>query len=257
MSAFRCIQYLSDLHIEFYKGSLPKVDRLLRQIVPIAPLCILAGDIGYPFEETYRYFLEGMSRKFEHVILIHGNHEYYQNGKNKGKTMEEIVEQTRAVCVDLPRVHFLHNETWDYFDVRFIGSVLWSELKDPQRLINDSRLIGEFSLPLWNELHYAHKEWLDGALNSAEDQGKRAVVITHHLPSMSLIAEKWKHLGDFNQCFASTCDDLIRPPAIFWIYGHTHEPANTVLQGVQCVANPIGYPGENPKPNYNAFLPLP
>jgi predicted phosphodiesterase len=253
----QCIQYLSDIHLEFYEGSLPKVDRLLRQIVPIAPLCILAGDIGYPFDATYRHFLEGMARKFEHVVLIHGNHEYYQRGGNKGKTMEEIVEQTRAVCADLPRIHFLHDSSWDHGGIRFLGSVLWSELKDPQRLINDSRCIGEFSVPLWNEIHAVHKEWLESELLTAEAEGKRVVVVTHHLPSMEFIAEKWRHLGEFNQCFASACDLLIRPPAVLWIYGHTHEPADVVYQGVRCVVNPIGYPGERAKPNYNVFLPLP
>lgn len=250
------IQYLSDLHVEFYEGSLPKVDRLLRQIIPIAPICVLAGDVGYPFEATYAHFLRGMSAKFEHVVLIHGNHEYYQRGRNKGKIMEEIIQHTKEICATLPNVHFLNDSWWDYKGIRFLGSVLWSELKDPSHLINDSQCIGEFSVDLWNELHLAHKEWLEEAITTAEKEGKKVVVITHHLPSMELVAAKWRGLGHLNQCFASSCDSLIRPPILLWIYGHTHEPANQVYQGVRCVVNPIGYPGELAKPNYGAWLVL-
>lgn len=250
----QCIQYLSDIHLEFYKESIPKVDRLLKQIIPMAPLCILAGDIGYPFEETYAHFLRGISAKFEHVVLIHGNHEYYQLSGNKGKTMEEMVQQTEKLCAGLPNVHFLNDGWWDHKGVRFIGSVLWSQLKDPQYLVNDAECIGEFSVPLWNELYLEHKKWLDAAITEAEREGMRSVVITHHLPSMELVAEKWRALGGINQCFASPCDSLIRPPVVLWIYGHTHEPADMVHQGVHCVANPIGYPGELAKPNYCAFL---
>lgn len=249
-----CIQYLSDIHLEYYKGSIPKVDRLLQQIVPIGQLCVLAGDIGYPFEETYSHFLRGIARKFEHVVLIHGNHEYYQLGKNKEKSMAEIIEKTHAICNEIRNIHFLMNDCWDYLGLRFIGSTLWSELKDPQRLVNDSHCIGEFSVPLWNELHQVHKSWLENAIQGAEKEGRRVVVVTHHLPSMELVASKWRGIGEFNQCFASACDSLIRAPVILWIYGHTHEPSNVMYQGVRCVVNPIGYPGELANPNYCTFL---
>ncbi len=244
------LQYLSDIHLEFYND---EVTHLVDQIVPVAPVCVLAGDIGYPFEATYRQFLEGLSQKFEHIVLIHGNHEYYQFGKNKGKTMAEIVEETHALCTSLPNVHFLYDTTWDYLNVRFIGTVLWSKIVKPMYLINDSRCIGEFSVDGWNRLHRRHREWLHTSLNTAAADGKQAVVVTHHLPSMTLVSDKWRR-NPINQCFASECDDLIRSPAVVWIYGHTHEPGESVINGVQCVANPIGYPGEHAKPNYTAVM---
>jgi predicted phosphodiesterase len=248
------IQYLSDLHLEYYRGSVPKVDRLLQKIIPIAPICVLAGDIGYPFDETYAHFLQGIAKKFEQVVLIHGNHEYYQVHGNKGRSMEEIIEKTREICFKLPNVHFLTDSWWDYNGTRFIGSTLWSELNDPLYLVSDAQMIGEFSVPLWNELHATHKQWLDCAITEAETDGMKAVVVTHHLPSMEFVAAKWRGIGEYNQCFASACDPLIRSPVVVWIYGHTHEPSDMVYQGVRCVANPIGYPGELASPNYGAYL---
>ncbi len=65
------IQYISDIHLEFFKV-LPK------QIVrPVADILCLAGDIGYPFSSLYRDFLKQVSRDFKKVFLIAGNHEYY------------------------------------------------------------------------------------------------------------------------------------------------------------------------------------
>lgn len=56
----------------------------------------------------------------------------------------------------------------------------------------------------------------------------------------------------FQECFSSSCDDLVRPPIHSWIYGHTHRPYKGILNGVRMFCNPIGYPDDNPLPNFNA-----
>jgi len=136
------IQYLSDIHLEFYRSHV----LVSSKVIPVAPILVLAGDVGYPFQDSYRLFLESMSQRFEHVILIHGNHEYY----HRKKTMNEIIQQTQYVCHRFPNVHFLHN---DHVDLevagkmhRFLGSVLWSKLDDKNALVNDAKYIGEFNI---------------------------------------------------------------------------------------------------------------
>jgi len=89
--------YLSDLHLEF--STLAKTLRILKHIVPSqgSDTCVLAGDIAYPFQENYAAFLRGMSQKFKHIFLIHGNHEYYQLKENSTKTMSDIVKKTEHI----------------------------------------------------------------------------------------------------------------------------------------------------------------
>jgi len=39
-----------------------------------------------------------------------------------------------------------------------------------------------------------------------------------------------------------------------WIYGHTHSPLNNLINNIPFLCNPIGYPGENSKINYNQSI---
>jgi len=65
--SFSLLQFSSDIHLERgYK----------RDIIPIKPYLVLAGDIGYPNQDSYKQFLLGMSHKFDKVFVISGNHEF-------------------------------------------------------------------------------------------------------------------------------------------------------------------------------------
>ena len=249
------IQFLSDIHLEFY-SNVSKVRRVISQIVPVAPILVLAGDIGHPCNESYAIFLQTMSERFDHVLLVHGNHEYY----HKQKTMQEIIDHTQSFCSQWSNVHFLNNSHVDLVVngkmVRFIGSVLWSKLDDPTCLVNDAKYIPEFTMDLFNAMHVENVAYLDRALSECEGL---SVLITHHLPSYDLIDPAYRD-GKHNQCFASHCDHLMekhRDRIVLWIYGHTHKPQKTaIIHGVRCVTNPIGYPGEQAKPTWNQWVSL-
>ena len=74
------IQYCSDLHID-YNGI--KGKNLFRKFVstrPQADILILAGDIAEAInEELYSSFINYCCKNFKHVILVSGNHEYYNS----------------------------------------------------------------------------------------------------------------------------------------------------------------------------------
>ena len=141
-------QYFSDLHLEFHDSN--TFSDVLRKIQPKAEICVLAGDIGYPFQENYTIFLKHMNDLFKHVFLIHGNHEYYQLKENKGKSMTEIFDRTNSIIKDnnLKNIHFLYNSHYDLDGYRFYGTVLWTKISDPRYLINDEAQIEEFSCKL-------------------------------------------------------------------------------------------------------------
>lgn len=145
------IHYLSDLHLEFFK--LPKVKEIIKKIIPKSPICVLAGDIGYPFQETYEYFLIEMNKKFEHVFLIHGNHEYYQLQENSGRNMYDIVNKTKDIINknNLNNVPFLNDNYYDVGNYKFIGGVLWSKITNPEFAINDKYTIGNYSTENMNK----------------------------------------------------------------------------------------------------------
>jgi len=39
-----------------------------------------------------------------------------------------------------------------------------------------------------------------------------------------------------------------------WIYGHTHTPSNTIINGIPFLCNSIGYPNENNKLNFQTNI---
>jgi hypothetical protein len=81
------------------------------------------------------------------------------------------------------------------------------------------------------------------------------VVLTHHLPSFSLINEDFRkpQYADINRAFASEVDEFIADPVVFWAHGHSHRYNDTRINGVRVVCNPMGYPGENTK-KYREYL---
>ncbi len=232
------IQYLSDIHLEFYK-KLP--DDLIKAGADV--LC-LAGDIGYPYSVIYEEFILRVSKIFKKVFLITGNHEYYNAGCNSNHTMEEIDNHIRDIISEnkLTNVTYLDNEYEDYEGYRFIGSTLWSKC-DELLYINDFQAIKDMTSKMYNELHEISRDYLqsDDIINSPLP----IIVITHHLPSFKLIADKYKNQINTNKYFASNSDDLFNVSIKVWIYGHTHIGGEKEIDGIKFVCNPVGYPGEN------------
>lgn len=246
-------QYFSDLHLEYHDDE--SFSKVLNAIQPKAKICILAGDIGYPFQKNYETFLKHMNNLFEHVFIIHGNHEYYQRHENKDKSMYDIFNKTNDIIKtnNLDSIHFLYNSYYDLDKYRFYGTVLWTSITDPRYLVNDEAQIREFSFSAINEVHEQQKQKLTDAIIMAKNDGKIPIIITHHMPSFTLIHEKYKEgeLKYYNQCYASNCDDLIKSPVGCWIYGHTHSGDERIVNGVPCLVNPIGYLHEMDNPDFN------
>jgi predicted phosphodiesterase len=226
------IQYISDIHLELQK-KIPK-------IIPVANILVLAGDIGYPDTNIYKEFLKEMNKLFKKVFLITGNHEYYSS--NSMEEVENSIEKTLEIY-NLKNITFLNSSYEDYEGIRFIGTTLWTNIKNPSNTINDMNIIKDFSVELNNELHSVQKEFLEESL---QESPLPIVIITHHLPSYTLIHKEFQtdSWNKYNQNFASDCDSLIKPPIKLWIYGHTHKENNSVINSVHCVCNPIGYPSE-------------
>jgi predicted MPP superfamily phosphohydrolase len=72
------IRYFSDLHLEFIKSSSKEIEKFIKQIPSgIEDVCILAGDIGNPYQLNYDIFMNYINNNFKKSFIITGNHEYY------------------------------------------------------------------------------------------------------------------------------------------------------------------------------------
>ena len=108
------IRLLSDLHLEMRKfAPLQMVFKKKADVV------ILAGDIGNPYTDDYKKLIEYCSSTHEKVIVVCGNHEYY----NK-RTMSKIDSKIRQLCADEDNIHFLQTDSVIHNKVKFIGCTL-------------------------------------------------------------------------------------------------------------------------------------
>jgi predicted MPP superfamily phosphohydrolase len=245
MSHNICIQYISDIHLEYLH--IEEVKSIIRKITPVAPILTLAGDLGNPFASNahYQLFIKEMSNKFEKIFIITGNHEYYG-----GHTIEDVDMKIQEIVKGFPNITFLHNTYEDYMGIRWIGTTLWSQLDNPTKNINDMYRIKDFNVVRYNALHSKAVESLK---NMLEEASIPCIVMTHHMPSYSLIeAMYWDN--NYNMWFASHMDNIVeqyKEKIKCWIYGHTHMANTSMMNNVMMLCNPIGYKGENPKKDYN------
>ena len=79
----------------------------------------------------------------------------------------------------------------------------------------------------------------------AESTAKHIVVVTHHLPTLEVVAPH--HKGSvLNSAFATELGELIANSRIdAWIYGHSHTNINAELNGTKVVSNQMGYIFQN------------
>ena len=235
------VRYFSDLHLEFIKPN--KIEEFIRKIPSgIDEICILAGDIGNPYQSNYNMFMEFISKNYKKSFVISGNHEYY----NKTKTIQETNEFMENYFQQFNNISFLNNNYEIYENYCFIGTTLWSKIINPNYKINDIYNIPNFDYIQYNRLNMLSVDFLEDALQ----KNKNCIVITHHVPSSSLIDVKYKtqQLLPYNQWFYCNMDDLFEKnenKIKYWIYGHTHTQSNVIINEIQFLCNPIGYPNEN------------
>ena len=95
----------------------------------VGDVLVLAGDIGYLCDKTppCPKFWEWASANYREVLIVPGNHEYYQNYDilaNGDSWSHEI----------LPNVHYHQNKVVRIDNVDFILSTLWSHIR-PQTIV--------------------------------------------------------------------------------------------------------------------------
>ena len=226
------IRLLSDLHLELQDKPV--------QFSNFANVCILAGDIGNPFEKKYNKLLRLLSLVHDKVFVITGNHEYY----NK-ESMLTVESKIQELCESHDNIHYLQKSSYIYQGVRFLGCTLWTQGEDSlAKYMNDFTQIPNFTCEKYNELFLDHSTWLSRELSLTGDFSTTCV-ITHHLPKTQLISPQYKD-NPLNCFYASNVDIT---GANICCYGHTHEANQITIDGVRFYCNPGGY--ENETSNWN------
>ena len=234
------IQFASDLHLEMVPN------RRYMQNIPFevsGDVLVLAGDIFNlcDSEPPCPKFWEWASANYHEVLIVPGNHEYYQNYD----ILTHGDSWSREI---LPNVHYYQKKVVRVDDTDFILSTLWSNIdREVEGYIGQQ--MPDFKQILYNgkrftpaDFNAEHEKSLDFIKRSvAESSAEHIVVVTHHLPTMAVVAPEHKK-GMLNSAFATELGGFIADSRIdAWIFGHSHANMDAMIGNTRIVGNQLGY----------------
>jgi len=225
----KSLGYVSDLHLERNKTLKPRI--------PVtSDYLALCGDIGNPFQKSYKELLTFVSLNFEETFLVSGNHEY-----DAHKTIEEVDDKINNVCEHLPNVHFLNNSSVRLGGYKVLGTTLWTS-RNIASITNKSGTY-TFNQSLnrkINDVHQKQLEWLENQIMKDQDTPK--IVLTHHPPSFKMCIDKFED-SPTKSLFYNNLDHLMAPHrnVYAWLCGHSHCVFSRQINYTYCAINAHGY----------------
>jgi len=234
------IQYLSDLHLEktlnseyFHNNPIEKIGDIL----------ILAGDVTKYSNLFYAdEFFDDISKKFDQVFMVPGNHEYYGIQKLDLIMKPYINEKIRD------NITLLNNQNIIYGGINFIFSTMWTHISPDKEYgirsnVKDYTFIknGKYNITP-NDLNNIHLESYKYIKKTVlENIEEKIFVVTHHAPTKLVISEFNKHSA-INDAFCVELHPFIFDNDIdYWLYGHTHENIDGEINGTKIITNQFGY----------------
>ncbi len=259
------IYLLSDIHLEVftdrresYRPSLDGID-----------VVVLAGDI-----DKGPRALAWARRTFPcRVVYVAGNHDYW------GEHLQKMQAKLREASDD--RVRYLERDEAIIDGVRFLGATAWtnfaclgdvnlgklvsrSTMTDYQRIRAGSGY-GPFRTEHWEAENAAARLFFCEKLS--ENFAGPTVVVTHHAPVLEhahnyvpTMYDRRNGIAGLDASYCNNWRDLvfgdpakgIKPPAA-WLWGHTHEAIDKVVDGVRLASNPFGW-GDYEETGFNPEL---
>lgn len=236
------IMPVSDVHLEFGVDGEAFVESLSD-----ADVCVIAGDLHLArFLDQIREALRPFSEKFDQVVYVPGNHEYYRS------EVHEVNRVIGVACQEFSNVHLLRpSHPLVYKGQLFIGGTMW--FPDGPFNLMRSGMLNDFHL-IRNFTPWVYEQNTEFRKMLKSDLSPDAVVVTHHLPAEGSIASRFRgSAGNIFFLSDQEMDISWRQPKL-WIHGHTHEACDYMLGETRVICNPVGYPHERKPFNPNMIV---
>lgn len=250
------IQYASKLFIN-------KTSNIHKLLKPSAPILALLGDIGSPFCDQTRKFIEWSTRQWDMVLWIPGVEEWATDDKY---TMSNVPDEMRSITNK--RLIVMHNNSWlykkDKSEVLFLGTTLWGpcriskEMTDffNKNIVELSRLkykpIDEKYIRCIEpyQINTANKQaisWLNYQIDDSRDEDKTRpiVVLSYNTPTF----ESMSNIDKYNLPrlpMRNMLDNMLRKPIHTWLFGD-------VTRNVSCMTRNGIYLSSNSASSADGF----
>lgn len=264
------IGIISDLHYNVWNNNKEVNKKFITPYKNKVDTMIFAGDIV--MHNEFDNWCKTMSTKFKNIIVVLGNHDYWDIMYNR-PSLQEVVRKNRRIAQKYDNIFMLQNDSIVLDDITFIGSTYFADLSKNNlfsSLFGLGHALTDFRYTDYEDeynydkreyrpsditvQHKKAKEYIEEELEYSQD-GK-TVIITHFAPSKKSIAEQFKtgEASLLNDYFCNDDDQLIKKytnKIPLWIHGHTHTFFDYKIAKTRVVCNPVGYPNE-----LNDFTPL-
>jgi len=261
------IKLWSDLHLEFreyiYEHIFDPIwaDPEANKDVTL----LLAGDIGEGMGA--RAFVEEMCEHFKYVLMICGNHEYYDNDFDKVNADWTAYSNGGSIMIEPgpPNFFFLYNDSVVLDGVRFIGGSMWTDFNggDPISMGAAHRIMSDFAY-IKNDgkcitpefVIKEHDKFTDFLLKKFDEPfNGKTVVMTHHSPGNEL-KRKGRRGDRVGSAYFADIEEMIgyHNKAHLWVHGHTHRNWDYMINETRVVCNPYGYWSKSTNRDFDAEL---
>ena len=205
-------------------------------------------------KEAYKNYLFDQAERFEHVMVVTGNHEYWSP-----HTMDEVNAQVEGVCSQRENLHFLNGKSVMVGGVRWAGCTLWTSVpenkttevaltyccNDYKRIHvwddrGDERKKRLFTVADIRKLHARDVQFLENEIERSRQDQVPLVVLTHHAPSFVRTLKK-EDKKSFPILGGTDLERMFGGPVKVWGFGHTHRTSDQVRGGTRLVSNQFGY----------------
>lgn len=244
----------SDLHLEVNGNDyvMQWIDKLSLFNIDKDDVLVLAGDIFHPDVKTYDYFFKFISNKFQTIIYVFGNHEYYSEKSFYIMSKYRI----RQILNPYSNIHILDNDVYFHKGIKFVGTTLWTKItknsleierrgNDYKKIYTNNRRIKVTDVNKWN---YENINWLLGEISGQTN----CIIVSHHAPLFNMPGIKISdpsHISNgLEEIYHNDLRYLLRDSQsiLAWCYGHTHYATEFEYEGVVFFSNPLGYFREQP-----------
>ena len=251
-------QYVSDLHLEFYRG----------RDVPLVPyngadVLLLAGDIYVGNETAIQVERIAANGNWKHILFICGNHEFYNNRYDK------VIDYLENYEFADDRIVFMNDNYIDLEGVRVLGTTLWTHMEADVKALasyqmNDYQIVGikkmlygadgseigkrqvKFSPNDSVALHAKAMTFLEGNMSSDTNN----VVMSHHAPMF--VSDRRYDNSSINTAYSTDLSEFIDKHNIsHWVHGHIHTSHDDMIGTTNVLSNPYGYEGREVNPEFD------
>jgi len=244
------IWYVSDLHFDFITTSNRATSKLLKRYFDEyeGEMLLIAGDISHYLKQI-ETILNFFTEKFDHVLYVYGNHEFYNVSHRQQKRYVQTFDKINALKNLNTRAILLDGDYVEIHGIKIGGGCGWHDKSYLKEMLGDT-FTDKLYLSLWKTYmndgykipQLSNPEYLtEIELTKLRSLSYVDILCTHYVPST---IDRLFPLHRNDRLNTFFCFDGTFIKYDISVHGHVHGNLEIDLNDKRFYRNAIGYPNE-------------